>query len=114
MRDNLEEIKLNEDAVVVRSYTNCADAISILMAAVSKAENIDNQYSKQMKLMSQEAYHLVAKSKRRIQMEFFKANPDINTAKFFMNQMEQPMNMAFMKLTFPKVKVNRVIQVPKL
>jgi hypothetical protein len=52
---------------------------------------------------------LVTKSKRRIQMEFFKANPDINIAKFFMNQMEQTMNMAFMKLTFPNVKVNRVI-----
>ena len=43
-------------------------------------------------------------------MEFFKSNPDIQTAKFFMNFMEQPLNMAFMKmLSFPKIKINKVI-----
>ena len=47
-------------------------------------------------------------------MEFFKANPDIMSARFFMEQMEDPHNRKVMAAMFPSLPTNLVIQVPKL
>ena len=42
-------------------------------------------------------------------MEFFKANPDIRSAKFFMEQMEDPHNRKIMEAMYPSLPTNVII-----
>lgn len=109
IHEHLEEIKLGPDQQVIDSYNSCTDQISTFMAGISKATDYKPGIRRKSANVATNAYYFVLSDKKLAQMEFFKANPDIATAKCFLNLMENKNLNTIIMAPLPSVNVNKII-----
>ena len=66
IRENMQEIKLNDDDVIIKSYETCASAISIMMAGISKSENKDDFIGKTNVIYAHNGFYFLASNKKKL------------------------------------------------
>ena len=83
------------------------------MAGISKSTHYTPGLKRKLSNSAYNGFYFVAGDKKQAQMEFFKANPDVNTAKCVLSLMENKNINNMILAPLPGVTFNQLIQIPK-